>query len=278
MFFVPSVAPAFGLTFDSSVIIGTLSLAVLYGYLVSLARKDGQWGKTVRAGHVIWFGAGLFILFLTLQSPLDTISDTTLFSAHMTQHILLALIVPACLLLGLPSDWASAPYELPFIGRILSILSHPIVAALIFNGVLWIWHLPGLYEGALRDENVHIVQHLTFIAVGTLLWLPILHHVPPKRSIGYLTKIALLFFSMLSSSILAAMITFAPEVIYPFYGNASLAFGLTPLADQQLAGVIMWIPGGAIFLLAISVTFFAWLNNEERKGAAQFPPPPGYSA
>jgi putative membrane protein len=113
-----------------------------------------------------------------------------------------------------------------------------------------------------------------YLAVGVLMWLPVIHDVPPQHVLSYPARMAYLFACMVSSSILGAIFTFAPDIAFPFYGNAPLAFGLTPMTDQQLAGLIMWVPGSGIFFIAILVVFAAWLNSEDRKAQAQFPPPP----
>jgi putative membrane protein len=252
--------------FTPSIVIGLISLVALYIYFLSLDRRDGYWGKDLRQRHVAFFFAGILVLYLALQSPLDEISDYALFSAHMTQHILLGLIGPVLLASSVPTRWLHVLIRTPIIGRVLAFLTNPIVALLAFNFDLWIWHLPAFYEGALRDESLHVLQHLLFMTTGTLLWLTILHNLTPARPVSYLTKIALLFFSLVSSGILGAIFCFAGNTIYTFYGNAPLGFGLTPLDDQQLAGAIMWVPGGGIFFVALLLTFAAWLKNEDRKG------------
>lgn len=254
--------------FTPSIVIGLVSLSVLYAYLVYADRRDGYWGKVLKARHIAFFTAGILTLYLALQSPLDPLSDYALFSAHMTQHLLLALIAPAFLLFGVSMRWLRALYQIPIIGPLLAIFTNPIVALIVFNFNLWLWHVPALYEGALRDENIHVIQHLLFIVTGTLMWLPVLHTVPPNRPMGYLAKIGYLFFGMLSSSILGAIFTFAGDVIFKFYGDIPLNFGLTPLDDQQLAGSIMWVPGGGIFFTSLLITFAAWLQSEDRKGQA----------
>lgn len=252
--------------FTPSIVVGLVSITLLYAYLVYSNRRDGYWGQDLKGRHIVFFAAGIITLYLALQSPLDDISDYALFSAHMTQHILLALIGPAFLLFGVPARWLNALYRLPILGPIFSLLTNPLVALIVFNFDLWLWHLPSFYEGALRDVNVHVLEHLLFIATGTLMWIPVLFNAPPNKSMNYLAKISYLFFGMLSSSILGAIFCFAGNLIYTFYGNIPLAFGLSPLDDQQLAGAIMWVPGGGVFFTALLITFAAWLNNEDRKG------------
>jgi putative membrane protein len=228
----------------------------------------------VRASHVIYFALGLMLIFVALVTPIDSLSSVALFSAHMVQHILLMLLAPACLLLGTPRYWIRNLYDVPMLRRVLSIVTHPLVTLITFNAVMWIWHVPSLYEGALRNPNIHIVEHMMFLAAGALMWLPIIHDVPPQHVLSYPARMAYLFACMISSSILGAIFTFAPNIAFPFYGPAPLAFGLTPMTDQQLAGLIMWVPGSGIFFIAILVVFAAWLNAEDRKAKAQFPPPP----
>jgi cytochrome c oxidase assembly factor CtaG len=251
-----------------------LSQTVLYGYLISLSRKDNRWGTDVKPRHIIWFAAGLLTIFVALVSPLDALSNAASFAAHMTQHILLAIGAPICLLIGTPRYWLTYLFDIPVAKHLLRLAAHPLIALGVFNVVLWAWHLPALYEGALRDANIHILEHILFLVTGVILWAPILHALPPGKPMSYVVKITYLFFNMVTSSILAAVFTFAQSVIYPYYGNAMQVFGMTPLDDQQLAGAIMWVPGGGIFLTATLIAFAAWLTNEEQKGKAKYPPPP----
>ena len=271
---IPPPPGALDWNFAPSIVVMLISQAVLYGYLIQLARQDGHWGIAVRRSHVIYFALGLLLTFTALVTPIDSLSNTALFSAHMVQHILLMLLAPACLLLGTPRYWVRALYEMPVLKQVLPIVTHPLVTLIAFNAVMWIWHVPGLYEGALLNPNIHIVEHLMFMCAGVLMWLPVIQAVPPQHPLSYPAQMAYLFACMVSSSILGAIFTFAPEISYPFYGTAPLAFGLSPKTDQQLAGLIMWVPGSGIFFIAILLVFGAWLRAEDRTGREQFPPPP----
>jgi len=271
---MPDVSSALNWNFAPSILMMLFSQAALYGYLIYLARQDGHWGSEVRASHVIYFALGLILIFTALVTPIDALSNEALFSAHMVQHILLMLLASACLLLGTPGYWIRYLYDLPVLKKVLPIATHPIVTLLSFNAVMWIWHLPALYEGALRDPNIHILEHMMFLVFGVLMWLPVVHDVPPKHVLSYPARMAYLFACMVSSSILGAIFAFAPAIAFPFYGDVPLAFGLTPMTDQQLAGLIMWVPGSSIFFVAILVVFAAWLKAEDRTAKAQFPPPP----
>jgi cytochrome c oxidase assembly factor CtaG len=274
MLSISSAPPPITWNFAPSILVMILSQAVLYGYLVTIARKDGHWGTEVRASHVVYFASGLVIIFIALVSPIDALSNVALFAAHMVQHILLMLLASVFLVLGTPGYWLRFLYDLPVLKKVLPIVTHPLATLIAFNLVMWLWHIPALYESALRDPNVHIVEHLMFLVFGVLLWLPIVHDVPPHHSLSYPARMAYLFACMISSSILGAIFTFAPTVSYPFYGDAPQWFGISPMTDQQLAGLIMWIPGAGIFFVAILVVFGAWLKAEDRKARAQYPPPP----
>lgn len=274
MAFAQITPPTIGWDFAPSILVMLLSQAVLYGYLVYLARKDGRWGADVRASHVVYFALGLLLIFIALVSPIDALSNQALFAAHMVQHLLLMLLAPACLVLGTPGYWIRYLYDLPILKRLLPIVTHSVFTVLAFNAVMWTWHVPALYEGALRNVNIHVLEHLMFLGAGVLLWLPVIHAVPPQRTTSYPARMLYLFACMISSSILGAIFTFAPTIAYPFYGTAPLAFGLTPETDQALAGLIMWVPGGGIFFAAILLVFNSWLRAEDRKAREQFPPPP----
>ncbi len=271
---MPDASTVLNWNFAPSILMMLISQAVLYGYLIYIARRDGHWGSAVRRSHVIYFTLGLFVIFIALVTPIDSLSNVALFSAHMVQHILLMLLAPVCLLRGTPGYWIRYLYDLPILKRVLPIVTHPLTTLITFNAVMWIWHVPTLYEGALRNPNVHILEHMMFLAWGVLLWLPVIHDVPPRHVPSYPARIAYLFACMISSSLLGAIFTFAPTIAFPFYGNAPLAFGLTPMTDQQLAGLIMWVPGSGVFFVAILAVFAAWLSAEDRKGKTQFPPPP----
>ncbi len=139
---------------------------------------------------------------------------------------------------------------------------NPFTAFLLFNGAMWSWHLPGLYDAALAHEGLHILEHLTFMAAGVIGWMPVLK---PRLADGMtpLLRLIYLFPGMLSCTALAALITLSSIQLYHFYGNASLGWGLTPLSDQQLGGLAMWLPGDMLYMVLIVWTFKLLLDQAD---------------
>lgn len=247
-----------------STLIGCLLLAGLYLWGIGPLRRRKGWAERASVGRAITFMSGIAVLFLSLNGPIHDLSDNFLFSAHMVQHMLLTLAVPPLLLAGTPA-WLLRPMlRNPVVAWLARVSTMPLVAFAIYNVVFAGWHVPVLYNWALLDHNVHIVQHLTFIASSILLWWPIAGPLPELgRSPGPMQVIYLFAFGV-PMSVVAALITLSSEVLYPFYETAPRVWNLSPLDDQQLGGLIMWIPGGVVVWVAITVVFFRWANREEK--------------
>ncbi|MGW8313916.1 MAG: cytochrome c oxidase assembly protein, partial [Desulfuromonadales bacterium] len=230
-----------------SVIGGVLVLLVVY-LAVTRLRPPPRFA---------WFALGLLTIVVALLSPLDILSDQYLFSAHMIQHLLLVLVAPPLLLAGLPELPVRQLMTRKIPGCIEKCLGYPLVAWILGIGTLWIWHLPALYSQTLADQRVHIAEHLSFLVTGTVFWWPL---VGPAASQALNTFFAMvyLFTAALANSILGIIFAFAPTLIYTAYQNPDDSlqilkllrenWGLSPLLDQQLGGLIMWVGGGLIFL------------------------------
>ncbi len=227
----------------------------------------------IRAGlRRVSFALGILVLFLSLQSPLDTLGDTYLFSAHMAQHLFLILIVPPLLILGISGAEVQSWLRVPSVARAERTLGNPFVAW--FTGVttMTLWHIPVLYNAALSHEGLHIFQHLTFLVTATIFWWPVLHPLPARRlapgpAVGYL------FAAAAENSVLGIILTFMPVGHYPAYlrpsdalGALSLIrnqWGLSPALDQRLGGLLMWIPGCSIYFIAILAVIAQWYAQPE---------------
>jgi putative membrane protein len=208
---------------------------------------------------VISFFGGLVLLLGALTGPLHDLSDYYLFSAHMVQHLLLAFAMPPLLLYGTPG-WMLRPLlASPALLRLGRALTRPAGAFATFNFILVTWHLPPLYNLAMNQHAVHIVQHLMIMAAAVILWWPMLSPLPELPRAPYPVQMLYLFVVGLPMVVVSIFITMADGILYPYYAAAPRVWEvLTPHADQHLGGLIMWIPGGLVFLTAITVVFFRW--------------------
>lgn len=244
-----------------------LGLALLGGLYVS-------WGglKASRR-QVAAFAAALAVLGLTLNGPLHNLSDAYLFSAHMVQHLVLTLVFPPLLLYGTPA-WVVRPLLEPrWVFGVARWATRPLVAGIFFSVPLTLWHFPQFYEAALEYHPLHVVQHVVFIATAVIVWWPILSPVPELPRASYLAQLLYLFALGLPMSLAGALITLSESVLYPFYLSAPRVWGLAPMADQELGGLLMWVLGTIYLWAAATVVWFRW-GLHEREGDADLAVPP----
>lgn len=240
-------------------LLGTLALACGYAWVLRGGRRRGEeWSPVKR----IAFAAALVVLLLALESPIDVGGDNYLFSLHMFQHILLSMVVPPLLLLGLPERWLAVD----------RVRIHPLAATLTFNGVLALWHLPLLFEATLRNELIHVAEHLSFLATGVLFWLPIVAPVRGRSAPTSIGKIAYLAFAGVPPTILGLVFILSRSVLYPFYAAAPRVVSLSSLEDQLLGGLLMFGLGNLIYFAAIWILFFS-LDEDDRASAPESPTP-----
>jgi cytochrome c oxidase assembly factor CtaG len=228
----------------------------------------------------VWFVLGIAVLILSLESPLDALSDDYLFSAHMAQHLLLILIVPPLLLLGLSERTTRGWLQNPLIAGAERILGNPWLAWTLAIGVMTLWHVPVLYNYALAHDGIHVLQHLTFLVTATMFWWPILHPLPERRLQTGLA-VLYLFAAAAENSVLGIIITFMRVGHYPAYlhpddeyGALTLirdVWGLSAADDQRLGGLLMWIPGCSVYFIAILALIAKWYATPENELAAAQP-------
>lgn len=205
--------------------------------------------------------AGFTILATALLSPLHAMGSA-LFSAHMIQHELLMALAAPLLVLGkpaVPMMWGLPARKRPLAGRLFSLRIPQLAAFLLHAAAIWIWHLPRLYDASVISDAVHAAQHLSFLGTALLFWWSLFHSRSEKGNQG--TAIFYLFLTAIHTTLLGAILTMADTPLYSVYrDNATGTWGLTPLQDQQLGGLIMWVPGGVVYLAAALWLMFRWIN------------------
>lgn len=261
-------------TFDPLTVALMLASAVAYALGVRSAWRQGGPGAGFRAWHVAAFWGGLLALGVALISPLAWLADL-LFSAHMTQHEILMLVAAPLLVLGQPllaAFWAvpsrhragvAHAFRRTPVVRTWHWLTAPLVVFLLHGLALWIWHIPALFEWALHSDAVHAVQHVSFVVTAALFWWGMVHGRYGRA--GYGVGVLYVFLTALHSTVLGALLTVAPSAWYGSYETTAAHRRIDALADQQLAGLVMWVPSGVIFIVIGLALVAAWLGESERR-------------
>jgi putative copper resistance protein D len=217
--------------------------------------------------------AGLGAIILALASPIE-FYDTTLFSVHMVQHLLLSFVAAPLLVLAAPitlllrwvSPEARRRWVLPVLeSRVVRFIARPLVAWVAFAGVMWFSHFSPLFDAALDDLALHRLEHALFLGTALLFWWPVIGADPSPHRLTYPGRILYLALGMPLSSLLGLVIFSAQQPLYPHYEDLVRDWGPTVMEDQALAGGIMWAGGDAAFVLALVLAVAAWLRHEERE-------------
>jgi putative membrane protein len=252
-------------------------LAVGASAIVYAAGVRSLWaaapGRGVNRWRAAAFAGGLLLVLVALASPLEQAAHELL-SAHMVQHLVLILGAAPLLVLGRPVVVTLS--ALPPRGRrtihrlgagrpvrwVALVITTPVVAWVVHVSVVWAWHVPGAYQAALEHAPMHWLQHATFLGTALLFWSVALEPGSGRR-LARGADVAYLLAAWLQSGALGALFTFAAGPIYPAYVSPAASLGVSPLQDQQLAGLIMWIPAGLVYLSLAGVLFVSWLRRIE---------------
>jgi putative membrane protein len=248
--------------------------SVLYAIgLRSLWRRAGR-GEGISVWQAAAYAAAVATLVAALVSPLAWLSEV-LFSAHMTQHEILMLVSAPLLVMSQPLLgflWAvpasrrarlAAAFRGPSVTPVWHALTGPLVVFVLHAAALWVWHLPALYQAALRSTAVHLVQHLCFLLSAALFWWGMVHGRYGRG--GYGIAVLYVFLTGMHSALLGTLMTLATGVWYPSYLARGSSWQVDAFADQQVAGLIMWIPSGVIFIVLGLALLSAWLGESERR-------------
>jgi putative membrane protein len=256
-------------TVHPSTVIGLVALGALYHWRAG--HRPPESARSPTSGQRAIFFSALALIFFSLNGWLHDLSDGYLFSAHMVQHLVLTLVAPPLLVMGTPGWMLRPALQWRGVGPVARWLTAPAHCFVIFNVVLAAWHLPPMYELAMTHHPIHIVQHLCFMTAAVLMWWPVLSPLPELPRLSYPGQMLYLFLLSIPMSLVAVCIGYADHILYPSYASAPRIMGITPMQDQMLGSLIMWIPGGLFFFAIISVVFFRWHqvdgNDDSRLGA-----------
>lgn len=257
---------------DLPILLGLVAAGALYATAVTSV-NEAHPGNLWPRRRSVYFALGLFALGLALLSPLDTLADDLL-SVHMLQHLLLVAVAPpllaasgiGTLALRAATRATRDRYLLPFLhSRLVSVLTFPLVGWLALPAVMWASHYSQLYNLALLDDGVHAVEHLLYFVAASLFWWPLLSPDPLRWRLHPGAKAFAVLTQMPAMSFLAITIINASAPLYPAYLGRSTAFGLDTLAEQQIAGSVMWLMGDVTLLAAGAAVLFGWFRYEEEE-------------
>jgi cytochrome c oxidase assembly factor CtaG len=264
-------------TFEPGVVSALAATGALYSLGIAEYKDAGIYGRAFKKQSAWSFWIGFACLVIALTSPIHALGSE-LFAVHMTQHEILMLAAAPLIVLGRPvlvilkavpgslrvrllSAFQSRPFAL-----LSRFLTNAGVAWFIHGAVLWLWHAPPLFSATARSGLMHALQHVSFFGSALLFWWAVLDG--HQKRLGYGIGVLYLFTTALHSGILGALLTFSRSIWYRNYASAPLAWGLTPLEDQQLGGLIMWVPASIAYIVAALALFCGWLRESERRAAA----------
>ena len=257
--------------FDPTAIVPLVLVAALYAWAVR--RVDAAHPGNRHPAHRTWlFMAGLVAIAVALTSPIEAY-EGLLFSVHMIQHMLLELVAAPLLLAGAPITLAlrvSSPRVRRGLlavlqSRVVHVISFPVIAWVLFAAVNWGWHFSTLYDQALENDLLHYVQHATFLGAALLFWWPAIGADPSPWRLPHPMRLFYLFLAMPQNSFLGVALLQTSTVLYPHYVTNGRTWGPSPLEDQHLGGVLMWVMGDMAFLAGMAVVVALWVRHEERR-------------
>lgn len=242
-----------------------LSIALSWAYLYAihdLRPRVSDAGRVRRQQQALFF-LGVLALFAAGGTPIHDLGEERLLSVHMFQHLLFTVVAPPLLIAGTPAWLWQALLRLPGVLPWARVLTRPLVAFGLFNALLVLTHLPPVVDLALRVGAFHFAVHALLVVSALLMWWPVLSPLPKLPRLSYPLQMGYLFVQSIVPSVIASFITFADHAVYEFYAAAPRTWGISPVADQQIAGGMMKLLGSLILWSFIGVAFFRWYQKEE---------------
>ena len=259
-------------------------------YLTGLSRWERP-SHPVRTWQKVSFFAGLLVLFIALQTPIESLAEH-MFSFHQLQHIMLRMFGPLLILLGAPltpmlrglPPWALKRVVRPMVSnprarRAYEILTNPVLTTILFLSILFLWQVPGAHNAALRTSALHEFMHFTMLGSGFLFWWLVVDPKPHRSRMHYGLRVLYLALIIIPNTLLGAAITFTDHVIYSAYAEVEQPYNISLMTDQQIGGAILWVPGDMMSVIVAGIVMIMWYQKEMgREPAGAYPigrPPVG---
>lgn len=258
------MAPQIVWPFEPTVLVAVAAVATVYVKGWRRARRPGM-PHPPGYGRLTLFLLGLLVVYAALASPIDPLADDLLV-LHMVQHVLLLDLAPILLILGLTKGILR-----PVTRRIRTVeqragyLAHPAFAVALYAGSMWLWHVPAMYDLALRHSAVHFLEHLTFMLAGSLYWWYLISPIRSRMRGGGAGPITYMVSTKLMVGVLGVALAFAPNALYPFYEHQPRYWGLSAVDDQSLGGLLMALEQSIVMGIALVVLFVQMINESERQ-------------
>jgi cytochrome c oxidase assembly factor CtaG len=251
-------------TFAPIVLIALACYVGVYVWRWRISRAEGG-PRAASGGRLVLWCAGVFCLFLALVSPIDALGEQ-LASVHMVQHLLIADLAPILLTLGL-TKWILRPAtrRIHWIERAAGPFGHPAFGVVAYVGVMWLWHIPALYNAALRNGNVHVLEHLSFGAAGLLYWWHLLSPIRSRLRLGGMGPVLYMASTKILVGFLGILLAFSPTLLFDFYDTNGTRWGLSPLDDQHVAGLVMALEQSIVMGIALAYLFARMLEESEEE-------------
>ena len=248
---------------DPAVLAPLALLAGVYAWRFAAARREAG-GRGTGPLRALAFAAGVLVLAAALVSPIDGLGEDYLFSAHMLQHVLLGDIAPLLLLLGLSRViMRPATRRLMRVERMLGPLAAPATGLVFWLSLMYVWHVPALYDAAAENPLIHLLEHVSFFTAGVALWWPLIQPVPMRRRLTGLQPIAFIAAAKAGLAALGLYLAWSSTALYPYYERTPRIWGLTPVEDQNIGGVIMMVEQSFTLVLVMVALFVRALTQSE---------------
>ena len=248
---------------DPAVLAPLALLAGVYVWRFRNARREAG-GRGAGALQAAAFTGAMLALLAALVSPLDGLGEEYLFSAHMVQHVLLGDIAPLLLLLSLSRViMRPATRRLAAVERALGPFASPWIGIVLWLGLMYLWHIPALYDLAVEHPLVHLLEHVSFFTAGVALWWPLVQPVPMRRRLTGMQPLAYIASAKAGLAALGLVLTWSATAIYPYYESTPRIWGLSPVDDQNVGGVIMMVEQSLTLVLVMVALFVRMLVRSE---------------